>query len=176
MFAVFIEETDFMMFLLRAKLPSTFLRRRLRDFIGAAAFTAAAFAVHAEMLPGSPGKAAGGTEPNRWCAAWWEFPVSKSFPAGTELCVRVVGQNSVLVRLLPEGSNPSDLVGIAGGVRQVPQNGAISVSLSQKYDRVVQISVHGCDVAWGYVLPENSSSNSVSIASVDLVSNQSQCQ
>lgn len=104
----------------------------------------------AQTLVGTSGNGAGAG----WASAWIDLAQHEAFSKGEEICLRVSGANWVKVRFLPVGASPSQEVGIEGGVHEVPQNGALEITLVSNHPRVEQISVHGGSSAWGKPFPE----------------------
>lgn len=85
----------------------------------------------------------------RWGSGWIDLDVVTSFKRGEKLQIRVGGTaHSILVRFLPEGSNPNDPVGIDGGIIKVPENRIVQVTLEEDHDNIEQISVHGGPNPW----------------------------
>ncbi len=98
-----------------------------------------ATAVYAQPLLGSTGSAAG----DRWQSSWLDIKPSITFKKGETLRIKVEGEaENVLVRLLPENSDPTSPDGIEGDVRKVPANRTLVVTLTRDHPNVKQISVH----------------------------------
>lgn len=122
----------------------------------AAAFSLASLvlfsgATLAETLAGTIGSGAG----DRWQSSWIDLRSNMHFHKGEELIITVQGDaDRVLVRLLPHYSHPSSSVGIEGSIREVPENGRITVILSRDHPDIKQISVHAGKEAWGRLLGE----------------------
>ncbi len=100
----------------------------------------------AEMVPGEIDSASG----PGWASAWMNLDQAQNFRKGERLCLRIGGSRSVLVRLLPEGGNPSRSVGIDKGIREVPDSGALEITLATDHHNTRQISVHGGETAWSW--------------------------
>jgi hypothetical protein len=83
-----------------------------------------------QPLAGTPGSAAG----DRWQSSWLE---------------------NVIVRLLPDGSQPESPDGIEGGVRKVPASHTLDIKLESDHPKVKQISVHAGPEAFGQPLGPN---------------------
>ena len=154
----------------------TFVRELLSTVM--LSIVATASGAQDRVLSGVAGSEAGGSQENRWCAAWWDLPAPMSFSAAEIVCVNVLASKNtnVLVRLLPKDSSPQNAAGIVGGIRQVPQNGAIRVPLTKDYADVRQISVHGCKAAFNTTLPNESSDGALIITGVSIVQEPAQCR
>jgi len=103
----------------------------------------------AEQIPGKDGATTG----PGWAAAWRDLTPSVVFKAGDRLCIRITGSESVLIRLLPVGTDPNQPVGVVGGIRNVPSSGAVDVTLASDHGLTSQISVHGGPTAWHWQFP-----------------------
>ena len=101
-------------------------------------------------LQGTPGSASSGD----WAAAWLDLREVQDFSADQRLCLHINGSRYVLVRLLPEGEDPGNPVGIDNGQYTVPDSGALEITLEDDHPDTVQISVHGFKRAWDHVFPE----------------------
>lgn len=111
-----------------------------------------AASAYSELLPGTPGSAAG----DRWQASWLDVNPPASFKKGETIKIKVGGNaENVLVRFLPADSDPSSSDGIEGKVRKVPSNGILEVKLERNHPSVKQISVHAGKEAWGTPLGGN---------------------
>ncbi len=108
-------------------------------------------AVGQEWCPvsGTPGNGRGAN----WAAAWWDLPQTIDFERGTQVRLRIVGSEWVLVRFLPLGGSPDKAIGIEGDIREVPDDGMLAVTLTIDHPQVGQISVHGGARAWDWVFP-----------------------
>lgn len=85
----------------------------------------------------------------QWDSGWMDLEVTTSFKRGEQLRIRVGGTaHTVLVRLLEEGADPNDPVGLDGGAIRVPEDRVVQLVLEQDHDDVVQISVHGGPNPW----------------------------
>lgn len=94
----------------------------------------------AETLVGTSGKGAGAG----WVAAWIDLSQPAAFSNGEAVRLRVSGARWVRVRCLPVGASPPPPkeLGIEGGVREVPENGGLHITLGSDHPRVEQIAVH----------------------------------
>jgi hypothetical protein len=79
-----------------------------------------------------------------------------SFQKGDSLRLKIGGTaKRILVRLLPEGSDPGSPIGIVGGAINVPDNRIVKVRLDYDYRNIKQISVHGHSNPWDIFLGAN---------------------
>ncbi len=111
-----------------------------------------ASSAHSDPLPGTTGSAAG----KRWQSSWLDINPPVNFRKGETIKIKVGGNaENVLVRFLPENSDPSSSDGIEGKVRKVPPIGIIEVRLERNHPNIKQISVHAGKEAWGTPLGGN---------------------
>jgi len=104
--------------------------------------------VYAETLKGAIGSS------SRWGSGWIDLKPSVDFQKGEKLKLTIEGSaKKIVIRLLTEGDDPNDPVGVLG-VFAVPQNRVIEVVLPENRNRVKQISVHG-KKPWDYDVPAN---------------------
>lgn len=110
----------------------------------------AASPLSAEELQGIPGAADGPS----WSSAWLELSTPTLLKKGDTLRLEIAGDaKKVVVRLLPEGADPSKDTGVLGNPLAVSKGGTVEVPpLTRDYPKVVQISVHGGAKAWKQVL------------------------
>ena len=105
-----------------------------------------------QPLAGTPGSAAG----DRWQSSWLDIKPSISFKRGETLRLKLEGNaENVIVRLLPDGSQPESPDGIEGSVRKVPANRTLDIKLEGDHPNVKQISVHAGPEAFGQPLGPN---------------------
>ena len=150
--------------------------RSFRFLSAATALLLLCNAAQGQSMPGVPGSGSGGTGDERWCSAWWDLATVQSFDAGTIVCVRVMGPKNVFVRLLPKTGDPQTSIGVIGGLRNVPQNSAIAVTLGEAQNDVRQISVHGCASAFNVPIPDNLSDGTIKISGVSQVTSEQECR
>ena len=106
----------------------------------------------AQALLGSTGSAAG----DLWQSTWLDLKPSITFKKGEILRIRLEGDaENVLVRLLPEKSDPTSADGIEGDVRKVPANRTLVITLMRDHPNVKQISVHAGKEAFARPLGGN---------------------
>jgi predicted nucleotide-binding protein len=94
-----------------------------------------------------------------------DLETPKTFAKGDYLRIRLDGDDAkcVLVRLLGRNDNPNDRIGIVGGPRKVGIDKIVTITLTEDYPSVRQISVHGNE-PWGQTLvPNNGSAKIISI-------------
>ncbi len=107
----------------------------------------------AQVLVGRTGSAAG----DNWQSSWLDIKPSITFRKGETLRIKLRGDaENVLVRLLPEPSDPTSPDGIEGGVRKVPADRILVITLTRDHPNVKQISVHAASLAFDQSLgPKN---------------------
>ncbi len=138
------------------------MRKRLLQ-IGTVSFVAILLTIgaYAQALLGRTGSAAG----DSWQSSWLDIKPSITFKTGETLRIRLEGDaENVMVRLLPENSDPTSPDGIEGDVRKVPANRILVVTLTRNHPNVKQISVHAGSLAFDRQLgPKNGRTRIVSI-------------
>lgn len=81
-------------------------------------------------------------------SSWLDLSAATDFSSGDKLRISIDGSaNTVVVRFLSEGENPDHAVGIIGTF-PISDSRVLEVTLTDKYDKVNQISVHGGPQAW----------------------------
>jgi len=109
---------------------------------------AGASVASAEQLVGTPGASA------RWGSGWIDLDQGIDLKKGDHLRLKVGGTaNKVLVRFLDDLNRADDPVGVEGGIRDVPKDRVVEVTLAEDHPRVKQISVHGGSRAWNWSFP-----------------------
>lgn len=107
---------------------------------------------YSQILPGHTGSAAG----DNWQSSWLDIKPPISFKKGEIVKIKVEGSaENVLVRFLPEGSEPTMPDGIEGDVSKVPANRVLLITLTQDHPNIKQISVHAGREAFGRPLGAN---------------------
>lgn len=95
-----------------------------------------------QRLPGKVGSARNSN------SGWLDLLPKRDFKRGEKIRLTIGGSAArIVVRLLPEGSDPNDEVGILGDY-QVRQNRVVEIQLNDDHKAVVQISVHGGPNPW----------------------------
>ena len=108
-------------------------------------------------------------------SAWIDLSSPVDFKEGDKLRLTLMGRaTKVLVRFLPQGSNPDQPVGIASGARpfEVPKSGVVVLTLEEDHARTIHISVHGGPRPWGISLGERN--GPVTQLSVERLADQKQ--
>ena len=83
--------------------------------------------------------------------AWLDLQEVRDFPAGSQIRLKTGGNaQEILVRLLPDGEDPNEAVGVVGGFA-IPEDREIAIVLDEAYSSVVQVSIHGGQ-PWEFVL------------------------
>jgi len=117
--------------------------RRTAGFLAAAFLSA--ITASAQSIQGAPGEAAG----ERWQSSWLDLKPPMTFKRGEKLRLRLEGDaENVVIRLLPSGSQPTSADGVDGGVRKVPANRILEITLERDHPSVRQISVHSGREVW----------------------------
>jgi hypothetical protein len=78
--------------------------------------------------------------------SWIEFEQAKNLTGGTaiKLVLKPTGVKRVLVRLLRAGNSPDKQDILVGRIPEpVRPDGVVKVHLTQNYDNIIQLSVHG---------------------------------
>ena len=90
---------------------------------------------------------------SRYGSGWLDLRQPIDLAAGDQLDLLVGGAaKRILVRLLPQGGDPSIPVGLVGPPIDVPVDKLVSVTLGSDRAAVVQISVHGGSKPFGISL------------------------
>ena len=114
------------------------------------------------LLAGSKGTDAG----EGWQSAYLNLAPRRDFRVGDRLRIRLLGSaKQVLVRLLPYGTPPEKDDGIEGGIRVVPGDKTIEVTLTTGHSNISQISVHAGHSAWKTDLGTNN--GTVTLVSIE---------
>ncbi len=115
----------------------------------------------AQTLVGRTGSAAG----DDWQSSWLDIKPSITFKNSETLRLKVEGDaENVVVRLLPEQSDPTSPDGIEGGVRKVPADRVLVITLTRDHLNVKQISVHAGRLAFDQSLgPKNGKARLTSV-------------
>ncbi len=80
----------------------------------------------------------------KWGSGWLDLSKVQKFHKGDKLRLKIGGSaGMILVRVLRQGEDPSQPVGIVGDPVKVPSNKIVEVTLDQDVSHVVHISVHG---------------------------------
>ncbi|WP_289020387.1 hypothetical protein [Desulfobacter postgatei] len=117
------------------------------------------------MLAGSKGKSAG----DGWQNAYLNLVPRRDFRVGDHLIIKLLGSaKQVLVRFLPDGTPPDQDDGIEGGIRAVPDNKTIEVTLTTEHFDISQISIHAGHYAWDTDL--GAQNGTVSLVSIKYIS------
>jgi hypothetical protein len=105
--------------------------------------TGAKFA-RAEVLQGTIGVS------QQWGSGWVNLAKVTTFKKGDRLRLTLRNRNAdeILVRFLPLGGNPDTKAGLIPHPIQVPPNLVVEVALETEHADIVQISVHGGQLAW----------------------------
>ena len=86
---------------------------------------------------------------DRWGSGWCDLQAPMNLAEGACISLLIGGTaNNILVRVLRDGEDPNQAVGLLGGPISVPENRNVIVRLRRTYSNVVQISVHGGRKAW----------------------------
>jgi hypothetical protein len=121
-----------------------------------------AISAYAELLPGTPGSAAG----ELWQSSWLNINPPTNFKKGETIKIKIGGNaENVLVRFLAKGSIPNSSKGIEGKVRKVSSNKTLELKLERNHPNVKQISVHAGKEAWG--MPLGGNNGNVKIISIE---------
>ncbi len=105
---------------------------------------------HAESLTGRVGVS------SQYGSGWIDLKPIKRFKAGDKLRLKIGGTaQKIVVRLLPEGGDPNDPVGVVETDLAVPRGRVVTVTLKEDHPMTMQISVHGGPKPWTYSLGEN---------------------
>jgi|GEM_PF-6555824 len=116
------------------------------------------------LLAGSKGTVAG----DGWQSAYLNLAPRRDFRVGDRLRIRLHGSaRKVLVRLLPYGRPPAKDDGIEGGIRVVPGDKTIEVTLTTGHSNISQISVHAGHYAWETDLGTNN--GTVTLDSIEYI-------
>ncbi len=102
---------------------------------------------------------------SKWGSSYMDLNPFRNFHAGAKLRITLQDRNAncVLVRLLGSDQDPSKKVGIVGGSLEVRADRTVSVELTQDYNNIKQISVHGKE-PWGQTIcPRNGNARIESI-------------
>jgi hypothetical protein len=101
-------------------------------------------AAYSEVLQGRIGSSP------EWGSGWIDLAPPVGLKRGATLNLVVGGSaNRIVVRLLPEGGNPNDPVGIVEPDAPVPPSKIVLLHLMEDHPKTCQISVHGGDNPWG---------------------------
>lgn len=83
-------------------------------------------------------------------SGWIDLAKVANFHRGDMLRLRVGGTaEQIVVRLAAKGDDPNDPAGVDGGMKTVPPNRIVVVTLEDNHENVKQISVHGGPNPWG---------------------------
>lgn len=93
----------------------------------------------------------------RWGSGWLDLAEPTSFEPGETIRLRLDGDaTEVLIRLLTRGADPNSPIGLIGDPVSLQGAREISVEITDRFEDVIQISVHGGPSPWGIHLdPEN---------------------
>ncbi len=90
---------------------------------------------------------------SQWGSGWCNLNPPRTFSSKMCLRLKIGGSASkVLIRLLNRNDDPGQLVGIVGGIQDVPESRQIVLELTRDFTDIKQISIHGNPKAWSYDL------------------------
>jgi len=81
---------------------------------------------------------------DQWGSGWCDLFPPMNLAEGVCLDLKIGGSaNMILIRVLREGEDPNQSVGLIGEPIKLPDDREVTVNLRKTYSNVVQISVHG---------------------------------